>query len=146
MSKQIRIRELTKDIPKEAKILCDGMLDELEKAKRPVLEAIKCSLDNSLYNPKVGYLTPGDKRVKTELNVSSVQKMARTIFMLEILLGNIKSGAVNTKRELYYISKGLVRSNPNNKPLDFDDQPESDAIIDFIGDLMEVYREEMNCF
>jgi len=142
----VRIRELTTDIPKEAEILCEMMLSELEKAKRPVLEAIKCSLDNSLYNPKVGYLTPGDKRVKTELNVSSVQKMARTIFMLEILLGNLKSGAVNTKRELYYISKGLVRSNPHYRPLDFDDQPESDAIIDFIGDLLEVYREEMNCF
>lgn len=146
MSKPIRIRELTKDIPKEAKFLCDAMLTELEKAKRPVLEAIKCSLDNSLYNPKVGYLTPGSKKVRTELNVSSVQKMARTIFMLEILLANIKSGAVNTKRELYYISKGLVRSNPDNKPLDFDDQPESDAIVDFICELLEVYREEMNCF
>ena len=72
--------------------------------------------------------------------------MARTVFMLEILLGNLKSGATNTKRELYYVSKGLVRSNPTLKPLDFDDQPESDAIIDFIGDMLEVYREEMNCF
>lgn len=145
MSK-IRIRELTKDIPKEAKILCDEMLGDLEKAKRPVLEAVKCTLDNSFYNSKVGFLTAGDKVVKTELNVSSVQKLARTIFMLEILLANLKSGAVNTKRELYYISKGLVRSNPGNKPLDFDDQPESDAIIDFICDMLEVYREEMNCF
>src|ERR1700761_1609180 len=144
MSKQIRIRELTKDIPHEAKVLCDEMLGELEKAKRPVLEAIKCSLDNSLYNPKVGYLTPGDKRVKTELNVSSVQKMARTVFMLEILLGNLKSDAVNTKRELYYISKGLIRSNPHYRPLDFDDQPESDSIIDFICELLELYREELN--
>lgn len=143
---KIRIRELNKDIPQEAKALCEQMLADLEKAKRPVLEAVKCSLDNSFYNSKVGYLTPGDKVVKTELNVSSVQKMARTIFMLEILLGNLKSGAVNTKRELYYISKGLVRSNPHYRPLDFDDQPESDAIIDFIGDMMEVYREEMNCF
>src|SRR3984893_18147575 len=143
---KIRIRELNKDIAKEAKVLCDGMLAELEKAKRPVLEAVKCTLDNSFYNSKVGFLTAGDKVVKTELNVSSVQKMARTIFMLEILLGNIKSGAVNTKRELYYISKGLVRSNVHNKPLDFDDQPESDSIIDFICDMLEVYREEMNCF
>jgi DNA topoisomerase-6 subunit A len=146
MGKQIRVRELTKDIPKEAKILCDDMLADLEKAKRPVLEAIKCALDNSFYNPKVGYLTPGDKTVKTELNVSSVQKMARTVFLLEVLLGNLKSGAVNTKREIYYISKGLVKSNPNYKPLDFDDQPESDAVIDFICDMMQVYREEMNCF
>lgn len=143
---KIRIRELTKDIEKEAKILCNDMLSDLEKAKRPVLEAVKCTLDNSFYNSKVGFLTAGDKVVKTELNVSSVQKMARTIFMLEIMLGNLKSGAVNTKRELYYISKGLVRSNIHNKPLDFDDQPESDTIIDFICDMLEVYREEMNCF
>ncbi len=143
---KIRIRELTKDISKEAKNLCDGMLGDLEKAKRPVLEAVKCTLDNSFYNSKVGFLTAGDKVVKTELNVSSVQKMARTIFMLEIMLANLKSGAVNTKRELYYISKGLVRSNAENKPLDFDDQPESDSIIDFICDMLEVYREEMNCF
>lgn len=146
MAKPIRIRELNKDITKEAKVLCETMLADLEKAKRPVLEAVKCSLDNSLYNPKVGFLTPGSKVVKTELNVSSVQKMARTIFMLEILLANLKSGAVNTKRELYYISKGLVKTNSEYKPLDFDDQPESDSIIDFICDMLEVYREEMNCF
>lgn len=143
---KIQIRELTKDIPKEAKSLCETMLSDLEKAKRPVLTAVKCSLDNSFYNSKVGFLTPGDKVVKTELNVSSVQKMARTVFMLEVLLDNLKSGAVNTKREYYYISKGLVKSNPELKPLDFDDQPESDSIIDFICDMLEVYREEMNCF
>jgi DNA topoisomerase VI subunit A len=143
---KIRIRELNKNIDKEAKALCETMLSDLEKAKRPVLTAVKCSLDNSFYDPKVGFLTPGDKQVRTELNVSSVQKMARTVFMLEILLANIKSGAVNTKRELYYISKGLVRSNPHFKPLDFDDQPESDSIVDFICDMLEVYREEMNCF
>ncbi len=141
-----RIRELTKDIPKVAKILCDEMLGDLEKAKRPVLEAVKCALDNSFYNPKVGFLTPGDKVVKTELNVSSVQKMARTIFLLEVLLNNIRSGAVNTKREIYYIAKGVVKKDPAKRPLDFDDQPESDAIIDFICDMLQVYREEMNCF
>jgi DNA topoisomerase-6 subunit A len=146
MAKTIRIRELNKDIRKEAMNLCEEMLADLERAKRPVLQAVKCTLDNSFYNSKVGYLTAGDKTVKTELNVSSVQKMARTIFMLEILLGNLQSGAVNTKRELYYISKGLVKSNSSYKPLDFDDQPESDAIIDFICDMIEVYREEMNCF
>ncbi len=142
----IRIRKMDKDIPKMAKTMCDTMLSDLEKAKRPVLEAIKCSLDNSNYNPKVGYLTAGDKRVRTELNVSSVQKMARTIFMLEVLLNNLQTGAVNTKRELYYISKGLVKSAAELKALAFDDQPESDAIVDFICDMLEVYREELNCF
>ncbi len=136
----------TNDIIKESKRLCDSMLSDLEGAKRPVLEAIKCSLDNSIYNPSVGYLTPGDKRVRTELNVSSVQKLSRTAFMLEILLRNLGSGQVNTKRELYYISKGMVKNEKELKVLDFDDQVESDAIVDFISDMLEVYREELNCF
>lgn len=130
----------------KAKALCEKMLSDLEQAQRPVLESIKCSLDNSEYDSKLGYLTPTGKMVRSELNVSSVQKLARTVFMLDILLGNVDSGGVNTKRELYYMAKGLVKSNKELKPIDFDDQPESDSVIDFITDMLEVYREEMNCF
>jgi DNA topoisomerase VI subunit A len=134
------------DIPKLSKDLCQVLLRDLENAKRPILEATKCSLDNSRYDFKVGYLTPGPKKVKTELNVSSVQKMSRAIFMLEIILRNIDTGAVNTKRELYYISKGEIKHNPGLKPLDFADQSESDSIIDFICEMLECYREELNCY
>jgi len=144
--KIIRIRKLNKDIPKISKSLCDKMLKDLENAKRPVLEAVKCSLDNSAYDSQRGYLTPLSKKIQSELNVSSVQKLSRTIFILEILLNNLKSGAVNTKRELYYISKGFVKSNKFYKPLDFDEQSDCDGIVDFICDMLEVYREEMNCF
>src|SRR3954463_12919480 len=115
-------------IPKLSKELCNRLLMDLERAKRPVLYATKCSLDNALYNHKVGYLTPGDKKVATELNVSSVKKMSRAVFMLEVLLRNIDTGAVNTKRELYYIAKGQVKHDPTLKPLDFTDQSESDEI------------------
>jgi DNA topoisomerase-6 subunit A len=146
VAKQIQIRKLDIDIPKEARRLADRMLSDLEKAKRPVLEAVKTSLDNSIYNPKVGYLTPGEKRVRTELNVSSVQKLARVIFLMEILLRNLEIGSVNTKRELYYISKGLIKGSAKLKPLDFESQEESDSVIDFIGDMLKVYREELNCF
>lgn len=146
MARLLSIRELRIDIPKEARTLADKMLKDLENSKRPVLEAVKTSLDNSIYNAKVGYLTPGDKKVRTELNVSSVQKLARVVFMLEILLRNMDIGSVNTKRELYYICKGLIKGDKRYSPLDFDDQNESDAIIDFIGDMLEVYREELNCF
>src|SRR3954463_5582903 len=133
-------------IPKLSKELCNRLLMDLERAKRPVLYATKCSLDNANYNHKVGYLTPGSKKVATELNVSSVKKMSRAIFMLEILLRNIDTGMVNTKRELYYISKGEIKHNSNLKPLDFGDQNESDETIDFICELLECYREEVNCF
>lgn len=146
MAKLMKIRELDFDIPKEAKILAERMLTDLEKSRRPVLEAVKTTLDNSYYDSKVGFLTPGDKVVRTELNVSSVQKLARVVFMLEMLLRNLEVGSVNTKRELYYMCKGLIKGQTKLRPLDFEDQTESDSIIDFIGDMLRVYREEMNCF
>ena len=142
----IQIRKINKDIPKMAIQICETMLKDLEKAKRPVLSAVKCSLDNSEYDSKKGYLIPRGKRVQSELNVSSVQKISRAIFLLEMLLNNVQGGLVNTKRELYYICKGLIRSGAVYKPLDFDNQNESDSVIDFICDMLEVYREEMNCF
>ncbi len=140
------MKSVDQTIPKLSKELCNRLLTDLEKAKRPVLYATKCSLDNAVYNHKVGYLTPGPKKVATELNVSSVKKMSRAIFVLEILLGNISTGAVNTKRELYYMAKGYIKGNPSLKPLDFEDQNESDSTSDFICEMLECYREEVNCY
>ena len=68
--------------------------------------------------------------VTSELNVSSVQKITRTVFFLEILLKNLRSGSVNTKREIYYIAKGLIKGDEFYKPLDLEDQSDSDTIID----------------
>ena len=138
--------KLQSEIPQLSKDLCMKLLNDLEKGKRPVLHATKCALDNAIYNHKVGYLTPGGKKVATELNVSSVKKMSRAVFMLEILLRNIDSGAVNTKRELYYMSKGETKNTPMLKPLDFQEQGESDDTVDFICEILECYREEMNCY
>ncbi|WP_141734732.1 DNA topoisomerase VI [Oligoflexus tunisiensis] len=142
----MRGKVLQHDIPDLSIELCERLLKDLERAKRPVIEATKCSLDNALYDFKVGFLTPGKKKIKTELNVASVKKMSRAVFMLEILLRNISTGAVNTKRELYYISKGEVKHNAFMKPIDFADQDESDSIIDFICEILECYREELNCY
>ena len=135
-----------KSVTSTAVSLCENILADLAKAKRPVLKATKCSLDNAIYSPGLGFLTPGSKKVSTELNVSSVKKMARSIFIMEILLRNVKSMGVNTKREIYYICKGLLKQNPNFKPLDFEEQNESDSIIDFICEIIECYREELNCY
>ncbi len=127
------------------KELCEKMMSDLERAKRPVLQATKCALDNAHYSPSVGYLTPGNKKVSSELNVSSVKKISRAVFMLENLLRNVEISNINTKRELYYVAKGFVKHDPKLRPLDFLDQDESDSVIDFICEMMEAYREELNC-
>ena len=42
-------------IEKVAETICARMFADLERAKRPVISATKCSLDNAVYNPKVGF-------------------------------------------------------------------------------------------
>ena len=44
------------------------------------------------------------------------------------------------------MAKGLVKGDNELRPIDFDEQNESDSVIDFITDMLKVYREEMNCF
>ena len=58
--------------------------------------------------------------------------MSRAVFMLDILMRNLESGSVNTKRELYYICKGLLKQSKDLLPLDFQEQSESDSIVDFL--------------
>lgn len=140
-----RVAKKDDEVINLGKELCERMLADLERAKRPILSATKCALDNSNYSNKIGFLTPGPKRVFSELNVSSVKKMTRAIFVLEMLLRNVEIASVNTKRELYYMAKGFVKHDSRLKPLDFTDQDESDSVIDFICEMMEAYREELNC-
>lgn len=134
-----------KEIVAQAHAMCEAMIADLEKARRPKLMATKCSLDNAQYSPSLGYLTPGPKKVTSELNVSSVKKLSRAVFILEILLRNLDIRAVNTKRELYYLAKGMVKHNKELGPLDFAGQDESDSVIDFVCEMLECYREELNC-
>jgi DNA topoisomerase-6 subunit A len=140
-----RLKKTDTEVISLGRELCEKMLLDLERAKRPSLKATKCSLDNSHYNSKIGYLTPGSKKVQSELNATSVKKISRAFFMLEILLRNVEISNINTKRELYYVAKGLIKHESRLRPLDFQDQDESDSVIDFICEMIEAYREELNC-
>jgi len=120
------------DIPKISKEMCQILLRDLENAKRPILEATKCSLDNSRYDFKTGYLTPAQRKFAPNSIVSSVQKnVSGHLHARNSFTQQLDTGAVNTKRELYYISKGEIKHNPALRPLDFADQNESDSIVDF---------------
>jgi hypothetical protein len=48
----------TDSIPKLSRELCSRLLADLEQAKRPVIYATKCSLDNANYSQKVGFEEP----------------------------------------------------------------------------------------
>ena len=124
--------------------VCLHIMKDLEQSKKPLILSTKESADNAVYDPKLGFFVPGDKKLSIELNVSSIKKMTRMLFMARILINNLKAGTVATMRECYYIAKGNIKGNVHLKPLDFADQSESDAIISELCAMVEAYREDFN--
>lgn len=149
MKKSVTLDSLdsdNKELYTKAKALCLKMIIDLKNGKKPKLEAVKCSLDNAIYDTKLHYLRPGDKVITTELSVNSIKKLTRTIVVLDILLENSLSGYVMSRRELYYLIKSYSKNDKSLKVIDVTDQKETDEIIDFICEMLEILKEQLNVF
>jgi DNA topoisomerase-6 subunit A len=120
------------------------IMDDLEAAKKPVITSTKESVDNAIYDQNLRILIPGDKKNTMQLDVSSIKKMTRMLFVARLLIRNLKSGAVNSLREIYYISKGEIKNNKDLAPLDFADQSECDGVVSELCAMVEAYREDFN--
>lgn len=120
------------------------IMKDLEEAKKPFIEATKESGDNAIYDSKLGFFVPGDKKLTVSLDVGSIKKMTRMLFVAKILINNLQNGSVNSLREIYYRCKGAIKSNPSLKPIDFEDQSECDSVIGELCAMVEAYREDFN--
>ena len=116
-----------------------GIHDAILQHKRPELRTPVRALSNVSYDPKKGYLEIGtDKKVRT-LSVSSVKTFAQTLKMMALSQELIKNDDVATKRDAYYQSKNWGDAR-------FDEQPESDTVMDDIEALFSdlgVSREQL---
>jgi DNA topoisomerase-6 subunit A len=107
--------------------------------QRPELRTPVRALSNVSYDPNKGYLEIGkDKKVRT-LSVSSVKTFAQTLKMMALSQQLIRTDDVATKRDAYYQSKNWGDAR-------FDEQPESDTVMDDIEALFSdlgVSREQL---
>jgi len=93
-----------------------------------VLPGIKIpvrGLDNVKYDEAKGYFELGDASKVRTLTVNTARSFAQTLRMMATSRDMVEHNDFATKREVYYISK-------NWGDCRFDEQPESDAIMDDI--------------
>ncbi|MFC2048787.1 DNA topoisomerase VI [Elusimicrobiota bacterium] len=106
------------------------------KGKKPDLEFPVRSLANVSYDKKKGYFEiKGLKKTRT-LTVNTVKTFAQTLRMMSLSKELIDKEDIASKREAYYISKNWEEAR-------FEEQPESDTVIDDIEAMMEVNREQL---
>ena len=106
------------------------------KKKKPTLNFPLRSLNNVKYDPKKGFFELNGKFKERTLSVSTVKTFAQTLRMMALSKDLLKGDDIATKREAYYVSK-------NWEDAKFNEQPESDMVMDDIEAMFMVNREQL---
>jgi len=127
-----------------------GLLESIAKRVRasidsgslPNLELPVRSLDNVKYEEAKGYFELGNARKVRTLTVNTARAFAQTLRLMATSRAMVEHDDFATKREVYYISK-------NWGDCRFDEQAESDAIMDDIEAMASMYglsREQLRFY
>lgn len=105
--------------------IAEGVHGKIMGGQKPSLSFPVRSLANVSYDGDVGYLQIGDATSERTLTVNTAKSFAQTLLLMEFARSQIRTDRHSTKREAYYISKNWGEAK-------FDDQPESDTVLDDI--------------
>ena len=120
----------------QIKNVAAGVLNNVMKKKSPTLSMPIRSLQNVKYDAKEGYFELVGKQKERTLTASTVRTFAQTLKVMSLSKELIESDDIATKREAYYVSKNWGDAR-------FNDQPESDMIMDDVEAMMMLNREQI---
>jgi DNA topoisomerase-6 subunit A len=102
------------------------------KSQKPDLKSPVRALSNVRYDVKKGYFEIGRGMKIRTLTVNTVRTFAQTLRMMGLSKEMIDASTFATKREAYYVSKNWEEAH-------FNEQPESDAVMDDIEAMFSLY-------
>jgi len=109
----------------------DGVYREIRKHAKPDLAFPVRSLKNVSYSQQRGYFEIGRQKKTRTLTVNTVKSFAQTLRMMGLSKELVENNDFATKRDAYYQSKNWEEAR-------FDEQTESDAVMDDIEALFSV--------
>jgi len=103
----------------------DRVRRNIDSRSMPELKFPIRSLSNVKYEKKIGYFELGRGRKSRALSVNTVKSFAQTLRLMSMSKEMVENDDFATKREAYYVSKNWGDAK-------FNDQPESDTVMDDI--------------
>ncbi|MEI6515303.1 MAG: DNA topoisomerase IV subunit A [bacterium] len=111
--------------------------DIIKKMKKPSLRFPIRALSNVKYDPKTGYFEIRGKTATRTLSYNTVKTFAQTMRLLATTKKDLlDKNDIAGKREIYYNSKSWGECR-------FDEQPESDTLLDDMEAMLGVNREQI---
>lgn len=115
----------------------DVYADIIKKLKKPSLRFPIRSLTNVKYDPKTGYFEIRGKTATRTLSYNTVKTFAQSMRLLATTKKDLlDKNDIAGKREIYYNSKSWGECR-------FDEQPESDTLLDDMEAMLGVNREQI---
>jgi len=113
-----------------------GVREKILHKKAPALRFPLRSLANVTYRPADGFFRMKGKKKERTLTVGTVKTFAQTLRMMSLSKELVETDDIATKREAYYVSK-------NWDDCRFNEQPESDVVMEDVEALFGVNREQL---
>jgi DNA topoisomerase-6 subunit A len=139
-----RIDALSKKTAQKIERMADAVLKSVKGGKNPFVEIPIRSLANVKFNPKKRLIELGTQRQKRYFfNVGMAKKFMQTFLVSDACKELIESGKTTSIRDLYYITKHTIGDTRQNT---FEEQDESDPIIEDLEVAVDALREELHLF
>jgi DNA topoisomerase-6 subunit A len=135
-----------KDVKTLGKIekLASAALRTVTKGDNPALEIRTRSLSNVSFNEKRRIIELGDKTQSREFfNTNMARKFMQTFLVANGCKNLIHEGKTISIRQMFYMTKHTLRNSNENT---FEDQSESDPIIEDLEVGIDALREELHLF
>jgi DNA topoisomerase-6 subunit A len=124
--------------------LAETVVRSVKGGKNPFLEIPIRSLANVKFNEKRRLIELGGQRQKRYFfNVGMAKKFMQTFLVSEACKELIDSGKTTSIRDLYYMTKHTLGESKQNT---FEEQEESDPIIEDLEVAVDSLREELHLF
>ncbi|MBD3262986.1 DNA topoisomerase IV subunit A [Candidatus Woesearchaeota archaeon] len=133
-------KKIIKNFEEEAR----NVISAFEANKNPKITLPKRGLSNVYFDKKENMIKLGNKKqTRTFFNVSQAKKFMQMFLLAAEVKKLIKDDVTTSIRDLFYRTKHTIGDTKENT---FDDQSESDPIIEDIEVAFDALREELHLF
>jgi DNA topoisomerase-6 subunit A len=123
-------------VVRKIKTEAETVRERILKRRTPSMKFPVRSLANVIYRPAKGYFQMKGRKKERTLTVGTVKTFAQTLRMMALSKELVETDDIATKREAYYVSKNWDEAR-------FNEQPESDTVMEDVEALFAVNREQL---
>jgi len=130
------LQGVNRDVLGSIQAAAQDMRKKILARKKPTMKFPVRSLNNVRYHPQRGFFEMAGQKKERTLTVNTVKTFAQTLRMIALSKELVESDDIATKREAYYVSKNWEEAR-------FNEQPESDTVMDDVEAFFSVNREQL---